>query len=311
MQQEFRYVYQVYKEGSISKAANSLFITQPALSIAIQKIEEGIGMPLFDRSSHPLELTPAGEIYIKAIEKVRNIDKELEEQLQDIQQLKRGHICIGGSHYLNAYILPEILAGFSGKYPGIEVELAEHSAAILTSMLKSHEIDLTFSCDEKRIVDFEKYPAFTDHVLLAVQENHPINERLSKYSLSAVDIKNGKHLEKNCHAITLDMIKDIQFILLSEGNNLHARSIQMFKKEGYDPDIIMQVSQLVTAYHMTEHFSAATFVSDRLVMYSQPRLKFYKLNYECAERTFYILLPKQNYTSIAVKNFIQYFCTNC
>ena len=70
MQQEFLYVYQVFKEGSFSKAAQKLYITQPALSIAIQKIEHAIGLPLFDRSTHPLALTPAVEIYINTIETV-------------------------------------------------------------------------------------------------------------------------------------------------------------------------------------------------------------------------------------------------
>ena len=53
MQQELKYIYQIYEDGSFSKAADHLFISQPALSIAIQKIESSIGMPLFDRSHRP------------------------------------------------------------------------------------------------------------------------------------------------------------------------------------------------------------------------------------------------------------------
>ena len=306
MQQEFRYVYQVYKEGSISKAAKSLYITQPALSIAIQKIEDSIGLPLFDRSRHPLELTPAGRIYIDAIEKMKNIDKELEQQIQDIRQLNTGHVCMGGSHYLNAYILPEHLATFSSLYPGIELELEEHSAATLASMLSAHELDMTFSCNEKFMMDFERFPAFTDHVLLAVQEDLPINHLLASSALSAQDIANGHHLSDACPAITLEPFRDIGFILLSSGNNLHDRSMEMFQEAGFAPHVILQLSQLVTAYHMTEHFPAATFVSDRLVMHSQAHLKYYKLDYECAERIFYVLLPKQNYTPVAVKKLIEY-----
>ena len=306
MQQEFRYVYQVYKEGSISKAARSLYITQPALSIAIQKIEDSIGLPLFDRSRYPLELTPAGRIYINTIEKMKNIDKELEQQIQDIRQLNTGHVCMGGSHYLNAYILPEHLAAFNALHPGIELELEEHSAATLASMLSAHELDMTFSCNEKFMMDFERFPAFTDHVLLAVQENLPINHLLSPSALSAQEIADGRHLSDACPAITLEPFRDVDFILLSSGNNLHNRSMEMFQDAGFEPHVIMQLSQLVTAYHMTEHFPAATFVSDRLVMHSQAHLKYYKLDYECAKRIFYVLLPKQNYTPVAVKKLIEY-----
>lgn len=71
MQQDFKYIYQLYLDGSFSKAAENLYLTQPALSIAIQKIEASMGMPLFDRSKRPLKLTQAGEIYIQAIKRCR------------------------------------------------------------------------------------------------------------------------------------------------------------------------------------------------------------------------------------------------
>ena len=113
MQQDMKYIYQVYEDGSFSKAAEHLYLTQPALSIAIQKTEESIGMPLFDRSRRPLQLTAAGRIYIDMIKKMFDLEQDLERQIQDIQNLNTGEIRLGGSHYLNAYILPKVLAGFS------------------------------------------------------------------------------------------------------------------------------------------------------------------------------------------------------
>ena len=64
------YVYAVYEEKSFSKAAQKLYITQPALSTAIKKVEKKIGTPIFDRSTSPIGLTPGGEVYIDAIEKL-------------------------------------------------------------------------------------------------------------------------------------------------------------------------------------------------------------------------------------------------
>ena len=68
------YIFEVYREKSFTKAANKLFISQPALSAAIKKIEKNIGHELFDRSSNPIKLTEAGEIYIKSIEEI-NLSK--------------------------------------------------------------------------------------------------------------------------------------------------------------------------------------------------------------------------------------------
>ena len=61
MQQEMEYIFEVYKEKNFTRAAEKLFITQPALSMAVQKVEERLGMPVFDRSTKPLSLTEAGE----------------------------------------------------------------------------------------------------------------------------------------------------------------------------------------------------------------------------------------------------------
>ena len=65
MQQEMKYIYTVYQKGSFSKAAESLYMTQPALSISIQKVETEIGMPLFNRDKKPLELTEAENFILK------------------------------------------------------------------------------------------------------------------------------------------------------------------------------------------------------------------------------------------------------
>ena len=70
------YVYEVYKEGSFSKAAANLYISQPALSATVKKIEKKIGMPLFDRSTVPVQLTECGKKYMKTAEKIMDIEED-------------------------------------------------------------------------------------------------------------------------------------------------------------------------------------------------------------------------------------------
>lgn len=307
MQQEMKYIYQVYQDGSFSKAAQNLYLTQPALSIAVQKTEAALGMPIFDRSRRPLALTPAGEAYINTIKHMMYLEQELDQQINDIRDVKSGHIRIGGSHYLNAYILPEILSGFSRKYPGVQIELLESSSAALSEMLSDHKLDLTFNCNPDFLLDFECYPAFHDMVLLAVPNQNPINQGLERKALTAEDIQKQKHLLTDCPTVPLEIFQDTEFILLSEGNNLYDRSIQLFSEANFKPKIKMVLSQLVTAYHLAESNFAATFVSDRLVADSESSLKFYKLDSELIKRLFYILLPRQNYTSFATRKFIEFF----
>ena len=307
MEQEMKYVYQVYLEGSFSKAAEKLFITQPALSVSIQKTEERLGAPLFDRKTRPVCLTPAGKACIAMLKQELCLEQELAQRISDIRDCTTGTLCIGGSHYLNAYILPEILAGFSRKYPGIQLTLLERSAARLAEMLEARELDLTFNCDPAFFLDYPRYPAFQDTVLLAVPESWPGLSDLESAALSTVDIQNDVHLQSDCPVVSLEPFWNLPFIFLNEGNNLHDREVLLFQEAGYTPNVKLTLAQLVTAYHLAEHGFAATFVSDRLVKRESSRLKFYKLNSEIIHRQFYMLLPKRSYTSFAANAFIRYF----
>ncbi|MBT9776083.1 LysR family transcriptional regulator [Clostridium sp. MCC353] len=310
MQQEMKYIYQIYEDGSFSKAAEHLFITQPALSIAVSKIEASLGMALFDRRRHPLQPTAAGQAYIDTIKKIKMLEDDLECRINDMRDLNTGTIRIGGSHYLNAYILPKILADFSREYPGIRLELVEKSSGILADMLSEQNLDLTFSCNETFIKDFERYPAFWDTILLAVPREYEINQQLSHLSLSASDIINKKHMDEDCPSVSLTEFRELEYILLSEENNLYERSMKMFKDAGFSPRIKMTLSQLVTAYHLAADHFAAAFISDRLVRDTAVPLVFYKIKSEYINRLFYLLIPDRNYTSMAVKAFIQYFLLN-
>ena len=306
MQQDMHYVYTLYKEGNFSKAAAKLFISQPALSMAIQKTEASLGMPLFDRSTRPMRLTPAGEIYIAAIRKTQYLEQDLSQQIEDIRSLKTGTVSIGGTNYINSYILPDILAGFNQEYPELKISLKEGSAYQMESMLKERTIDLSISCDPGIIVNFKGFQLFTDHLVVAVPKQIPIPEEILGCTLSAADIINKKHLAPEYPAVSVSSFKNLEFILLEEGNNLYDRSMKIFENAGFSPSVKIQLSQLVTAHHLAESGYAATFISDRLIKHEDSNLNYFKLEDKESLRTFYILSHPDRYISNAVSAFIDY-----
>jgi len=307
MRQELDYIYEIYKSGSFSKAAENLYMTQPALSMSIRKIETQIGMVLFDRKKRPLQLTEAGEIYIRAIEKMRHLEEDIQDELNDIRTLATGTLRIGGTHYINARILPPILTAFRNAYPGVEIQLAESSAATLSSMLESQTVDLILNCDEPYIEKFEHYPAFQDHILLAVPAKEPLNNALKNCRLTALDIQSGRHLTNAVAPIPWSLLKDLPLINLSKNNNLHDRVLKIFQQAGIIPHITLEISQLVTAYHLAESGFASTFTCDRIINAPTTGLYFYKLDTPQARRSFYMLLPHREYTPKAVRRFIKFF----
>lgn len=306
MEQDMRYIYRVYQEGSFSKAAEKLFLTQPALSIAIKRVEDTIGAALFDRSRHPLELTEAGRAYIRAIEQMSDLEEDLAREINDLRDLKTGKLLVGGSHYLNSYILARILSGFSRRYPGVRIALTEKGSDELIADLEERKLDLTFSCDPELVERFEHRPAFQDMILLAVPKRFLIGAELEKDALTAAQIMEGAHLRPDCPKVPLDCFREMEFILLGAGNNLHSRNLQMFDQAGFAPKIKMTLSQLVTAYRLADNEMGITFIADRMVRSPVSNLMFFRIDSELTERSFQVLLPKRNYTAHAVRAFADY-----
>jgi len=307
MEQNMQYIYQVYRDGSFTKAAENLYLTQPALSIAVRREEDRLGTAIFDRSRHPLALTQAGEVYIRTIERMRQLETELERELDDLRDLQTGRLHIGGTHYLNCFILAEILAGFSQRYPRIRLEVSEDSSVKLAKSLENRELDLIFSCAPQLVPLFEHQPAFYDHILLAIRREAAIPDELVTAALSSEDILAGRHLSPSCPKLPLEQFQNFEFILLQQGNNLYDRCVRMFDEAGFSPKVKMTLSQLVTAYRFADNGLGAAFVSDRIIRAAPSKhLIFFPIDSAEADRLFYVLLPRQNYTAHAVKAFVSY-----
>lgn len=307
MQQEMKYIYTVYQKGSFSKAAEALFMTQPALSISVQKVENEIAMPLFNRDKKPLELTEAGKLYIEKIQQIQHLETELSQQLNDLTSLQTGSLRIGGSHYFNSYILPPVIADFKKKWPGIDLQLTEAGSYELLDMLKEDQIDLTFNCTPDPHDKLRRVPGFRDTILLAVSTRFPVNDRLTSAALTTSDILSRSYQESGCPSVTMETFADTPFILLSPGNNLYSRSMAFFDDASIHPPLAMQVSQLVTAYHLAQSGIGATFISDWMVTGKHPEMVYYKIDSPLAARVFDIVTPGKNYLSNAQKAFIQLF----
>ncbi len=307
METELHYILEVSRTGSFSKAAENLFVSQPALSKSIKKTEEAIGMPLFDRRTHPLQLTEAGKAYVKAIEKILLTEKDLSDQIRDIRNLEKGHISIGGSNYVNTSILPDILTSFQEQYPGVQIHLVEFSSARLSQMLAKNELDLTFSCNMEFMQDFQKQEAFRDRLLMAVPWNCPINDTLGDFSYGVEEIIQGDHLLMKKPPVEIGAFRGLPFIALDQGNNLYDRAFQLFREAGFEPDLRIVLQQMTTAFKLAESGFGITVTCDRLVKASYTDLRFYAIDSPLTDRVFYMLLPRRAYIPVAVQRFMEHF----
>lgn len=139
---QYKIFYEVAKAGNISKAAKELYISQPAISKAISKLEGSLGLSLFTRSSRGVQLTSEGEILFEHTREAFDALDRGEQELKRIQEFDIGHLRIGVSNTLCKYILLPYLKTFIDQYPHMKVTIESQATAQTLARLEQQKIDL-------------------------------------------------------------------------------------------------------------------------------------------------------------------------
>ena len=302
-----KYVYEVYKERSFTKAAQNLYISQPSLSARIKKIEEIIGEPLFDRSTTPLQLTEVGKVYIEAAEEITQIEQRVENYINDLAGLKTGNLAVGASTLFAAYVVPSLITQFNQKFPDVHIQLIEGNTAELEEMLGSNALDFVIDNYHYDSILYNKELYCEENILLAVPKHFAVNEELGMYQLSYKNIKNKNYLNQKYPAVPLGRFADLSFIMLTQGNDTRTRGDRLCRNVGFKPNIVLEFNQQSTAYMASSTQLGATFISDILVsqLPTFENLVYYKLDGEEAKRKVFFYYKTHKYKTRVMEEFIR------
>lgn len=299
------YIFEVHKTGSFSKAAQNLFLSQPALSTAIRKTEKQLGYNIFNRKTSPLSLTEEGEVYIRALEQIHIIEQERDARIDEIRHCSNGHIHIGGTNFFVSYMLPPIMEQFVDSYPGITFEITEEDSINIYKDALQDRLNLILDSGKYNKDYFSAQKLFEEQILLAVPKaflrQHGIH--LAGYSLD--DIKNGQHLS-NAKSIDLSLLRTDKLILLNEGHDLCMRATAICHHLGLETSNVLRVNQLVTAYKMAQHSLGITFVSDSLAILAgaDDSMAFFSLDDDLSHRSCFYAYPKNSIATASIRKFI-------
>lgn len=302
-----KYVYEVYKERSFTKAAQNLYISQPSLSARIKKIEEIIGEPLFDRSTTPLQLTEVGKVYIEAAEEITQIEQRVENYINDLAGLKTGNLAVGASTLFAAYVVPSLITQFNQKFPDVHIQLIEGNTAELEEMLGSNALDFVIDNYHYDSILYNKELYCEENILLAVPKHFAVNEELGMYQLSYKNIKNKNYLNQKYPAVPLGRFADLPFIMLTQGNDTRTRGDRLCRNVGFKPNIVVEFNQQSTAYMASSTQLGATFISDILVsqLPTFENLVYYKLDGEEAKRKVFFYYKTHKYKTRVMEEFVR------
>ncbi|MFP3596702.1 LysR substrate-binding domain-containing protein [Chryseobacterium sp. SIMBA_029] len=159
---------------SFTKAAEELHISQPAVTKHIKEIENQLNTKLFDRKGTSIQLTQSGKTLYGYAEKIRNLYRDMEFEIGQINQQHKGKLIIGASTTVAQYILPEILAKFNTYYKDIKIELLTHNTEDISELLKQGKIDLGIIEGESQSSYFDYKIFKPDEIVLVAKTDHPL-----------------------------------------------------------------------------------------------------------------------------------------
>lgn len=247
---DLRYITTVADCKSITEASKQLFISQPSLSYIISKVEQDIGVQLFNRRNYPLTLTYAGEKYVDTARRILHLNDNLRRELMDIGLGEKGKITFGIPTERAGYMLPRVIPGYKKLFPKMEVRIYEAMSDELLSSLLRDEINFYIIPRDRK-----ELPGGLETELV-------YKEKL--YLVAAPDAvlrEDFDNMEEKI--VSHGFLKRQPFIQLKRGHAIRKKTDSIFKKKKITPEISMEVSSCISAVQLAVSGLGITIVPQR------------------------------------------------
>ena len=222
---QLRYMVSVARKGNFSRAAEACHVSQPSLSQQIQKLEEELGERLFDRMKREVRLTPAGEAFLhRAVRILEEVDSA-QREATDAKDLLRGVVTVGVLPTIAPYLLPDVVAEFMARFPGLEIVVQEDTTARLLKLALAYEIDFAIASHPIADARLEVRELFSEELMLALPPGHRLAR---KRTINAADLARER------------------LIVLKEGHCLGDQVLRFCDRGDLHPNISFRSAQLET-----------------------------------------------------------------
>lgn len=266
---ELIYVKTVAEEKSISQACKKLYISQPSLSQAIQRIEEKLNSQLFLRTNNGLKLTLSGEYYYQAANQILKIYDDMKTKLSEINQLETGRINIGITSYLGRLLLPHAIMEMRQSHPNIVINISEDASENLQKRMESGEIDFSIlhKLPDERTDGFE-YQILSEEKFIVIA------------STEYTKLKEHSKSDKNYRYPILDLsaLANDNFIAITSKQSIRQVSDLILKKADIlKPNYIFTLQNYLTAIDLVrKNLGIAIFPEDYMHFYADSSYKYSK-----------------------------------
>ncbi len=238
---QLEYFQMVSRLNNITRAAERLHVAQPSITIAIQKLEDELGVLLFDRSQKQITLTAEGQVFLQHVDNILRSVQNAILEINDYKNLQKGSIKIGIPPMIGSFLFPEIFADFKKLYPNIELFMAEEGSLAIRKLLEEGELDLGIIIVSHTSPLLETLPITKGEILLCLPPDHP----LSSFS-----------------SVSFGQLRQESFILLKEDTYHRQIIMEECKKHNFKPNIILSSSQIATILGLVTKGAGISFLLD-------------------------------------------------
>ncbi|OPA84701.1 LysR family transcriptional regulator [Pseudomonas fluorescens] len=166
------YCVEIARQGSFTKAAQALHVAQPALSMAVSRLEDELGVALFNRATRQISVTAEGQLFLARAESCLQGLAGARRELQDLGQLHSGEIRVGVPPMYGIRHIPELLMQFRARYPGVAMHVVEGSADDINERLATRDIDVALLESRRVDPEWESVLLGSDEMVLCMSERH-------------------------------------------------------------------------------------------------------------------------------------------
>lgn len=247
---DFSYVVAIAKYQNITRAAESLYITQPTLTKFLQSLERSLGQRLFKKLGNRFVLTYAGERYVARATEILNLKRELDLEMADIVKNNAGSLKIAFPVMRGTYMLPCTLPIFHQMYPNVRLKILEASSNLLEGMVLSGEADLAFFNAPIKSGEVDYQVISHEEVLLVLPADHPLT-------------RSGVRRE-DCGYPWLDLklLGDTPIMLQMPGQRTRQTVDRLLKSQRFDPVVKIETSNIPAMVELASKGYAACFVTE-------------------------------------------------
>ena len=290
-QKQFKYVQTLATEGSFSRAANTLNISQPSLSQYIKKIESEMGLPLFDRRTGTVKLTDAGRVYVDTGRKILDLEHQMQSEFQDISDCQSGSISIGIADHRSVCLMPAVAAEFRKIHPGFRLFISEQTRNQLLDAAEHGEYDLCVTTRPVNETMFHVETLFYEEVLLAVPSNSGLCDTL-------------QHRQKD-GAVDLTLADGADFVALYENHPMHHTLNAVCQEYGLHIRPTVECTSLEAAVSMVSVGMGATLLPACLQSFTDKNVSFFHIQQPIPKREIVLIYRKDQHLSHAALDCIK------